>query len=260
MVERFYSLSPVLMGAVLFVILLAGVQIGFGIGKRQAHLIDDRVRGVHLTLQAAMLGLLALLLGFSFAMAGARYEARKQQVIAESNAIGTLYLRASILPAHERAAVEQLIRRYVESRLDLYRAGTDIAAGEAAVGRSEAIQRELWNHADQIAEDSPNGAVNALFITALGQVIDVHATRIAALRDHVPEVILVLLVAYSTLSVGSMGYVYGLAGKRQMLMKVVFALLIVLVIMVIIDLDSPRSGLIRVSQQAMLDVQKMVGK
>lgn len=249
------------MGVVLFVLLIAGLQAGFWIGKREADRIDDRVRGVHLTLQAAMLGLLALLLGFSFAMSGSRYEARKQQVIAESNAIGTLYLRASLLPTDHRAAVEQLVRRYVESRLELYRAGTDMAAAEAAVAKSEAIQREMWTHADAVAEASGgNGAINSLFITALGQVIDVHATRIAALRDHVPEVILVLLVAYSTLSVGSIGYVYGLAGKRQLLMKLVFTLLIVLVIMVIIDLDSPRSGLIQVSQQAMLDVQKMVGK
>jgi hypothetical protein len=260
MIEQFYKLSPVMMGVVLVALLLLGSEAGFRLGKRGASRSNDRVRSVHLTVQGALLGLLALLLGFSFAMAGARYETRKAQLVAEANALGTAYLRADLLPADLRDGVKEILKRYVETRLAAYLPGAPENAIADAVKKSEAIHAELWARTVEAGKDSSRGATNALFIAAVNGVVDVHGTRIAAGRDRVPEVILVMLVGYSMLSTGVLGYVYGLTGSRQTQVQVVFSLLIVFVILVILDLDSPRSGLIRVSQQAMLDVQASMQK
>ena len=97
--------------------LLATTEVGFRFGLR-LHAAKDEARkeqigGIH----AAVLGMLGLLLGFTFAMALERYDKRRILVIQEANAIGTTFLRASLLPEAHQAPVEDLLRRYLDLRL-----------------------------------------------------------------------------------------------------------------------------------------------
>ena len=123
--ELLYDLGLGLIFGGSMVFFLLGDELGFRLGRRKRPTVDEDARSQIITIQGAMLGLLALLLGFTFSMAMSRFEVRKQQVLEESNAIGTTYLRAQLMPEPPRKEVSNLLRRYVEVRLNFYRAGMD---------------------------------------------------------------------------------------------------------------------------------------
>lgn len=94
-----------------------------------------------------------------------------------------------------------------------------------------------------------------MLVQSLNQVIDLDATRWKALNDHVPDSVIYVNALVGLLAAMLVGYTYGLSGRRQLFSMFVLALAITIVLSVIIDLDRPRSGFIRVSQQPMIDLQ-----
>ena len=122
------------------VFFLLGDEPGFRLGRRKRPAVDEDARSQIITIQGAMLGLLALLLGFTFSMAMSRFEVRKQQILDESNAIGTTYLRAQLMPEPQRKEVSDLLRQYVEVRLQFYRAGIAGQGFQQAVDQTEQLQ------------------------------------------------------------------------------------------------------------------------
>src|SRR5688572_13021492 len=144
----------------------------------------------------ATLGLLAFILAFTFGLAGSRYEARRQLVLQEANAIGTTYLRAAMLAEPMRTDARNLLREYVGVRLD----GVQSGNVDQAMVKSEEIHNRLWAVATSAAEKEKN-VITSLFIQTLNQVIDLHAERImAGLRSRVPGII--WLVLYLLLILG----------------------------------------------------------
>ena len=125
-------------------LLLALGEVGFRAGLRLFVAKDEPRKGQIGGIQGAVLGLLALLLGFTFSMAVGRYENRRDLVLKEANAIGTTYLRASFLPEAQSKAVEDLLRRYTDTRLSFYNAGSDFTKVAAAENEAGKLQRELW--------------------------------------------------------------------------------------------------------------------
>ncbi len=246
------------LGSITFI--LSATELGFRFGRRTQATASEPVRSEISTIQGALLGLLALILGFTFAMAMTRYEARKQLVLDESNAIGTTFLRAQILPQPPRQEISNLLKEYVGVRLAFYDAADDSRKLSRANEATERLQRELWTRAAALGEKDPRAVTTGLFLQSLNEVIDLHAKRITALENHVPEIILVLLYFVALMAMGLIGYGCGLGGKRNFWVTLVASTLIAAVILVIIDLDRPRRGLIRVSQQRMLDLQQSLGR
>src|SRR5579871_5601099 len=96
------------------------------------------------TIQAANLTLLALIIGFSFSMAVARYDQRKTLEEAEANAIGTEYLRADLLPGDGGSQTRELLRKYLELRIAFYEEDNPQRAvdiGQQTTG----VQDRLWS-------------------------------------------------------------------------------------------------------------------
>jgi hypothetical protein len=211
-------------------------------------------------LQAASLGLLALLLGFSFSMALTRFDTRKQLVLDEANAIETTYLRAQLLPDPVRKEVSDLFRRYVDVRLEFYQAGINQRRLQMVDDETENLHRALWSYAVSAARHDPRAIPTGLFIQSLNDVIDLHAKRVTALENHVPESIFVLLMIVATLSLGLVGYGAGMGRDRNLLPTVISVILIASVILLIMDLDRPRRGLIKVSQESMLHLPDSLKK
>jgi len=166
-------------------LLLALAEVGFRAGLRLFVRKDEPRKGQIGTVQGAVLGLLALLLGFTFSMAVARYEIRRDLVLQEANAIGTTYLRASLLPEAHAKAAEDLLRRYTDVRLSFYSAGSDSTKIAAAENETAKLQRELWAQTVAAGKEAPS-AITATFINALNETIDLDATRLHALRSRVP--------------------------------------------------------------------------
>ena len=230
-------------------------ELGFYLGRRAAPATSDHARSQVSTIQAALLGLLALLLGFTFAMAMSRFDMRKQLVLDEANAIGTTFLRTRLLPEPQRREISDLLRRYVKVRLDFYEAGNDDNKLEAVTKATAKLQAQLWEIGRTLGEKDPRAVTYGLFLQSLNEVIDLHSKRLTALENHVPEIILILLYFVAMVATGLIGYGCGLGEVRNLFVTLVASVLIAAVIMVIIDLDRPRRGLIRVSQQRLVELR-----
>ena len=198
---------------VVLAVLLALTEIGFRLGVR-LHEKKDAARKEQIGgIQGAILGMFGLLLGFTFAMAENRYEARRDLVLQEANAIGSTFFGASLLPGAHQAPVENLLRHYVDARLAFYAAGNDASKIAAAESAAAVIQRDLWAQATAAAKEAPN-AITATFVESLSGTIDLDATRLNALRTRVPGAVWVLVLAVAGCGVGVSGYGAGATGAR----------------------------------------------
>jgi hypothetical protein len=243
-----------LWGLFVFILLvvLFSVEFGYRLGKyRRSHHETEKEAPLG-TMVGATLGLLAFILAFTFGLAANRFDTRRQLLLDEANAIGTTYLRAGMLP--ERGPqVRDRLRAYVAARLEAVNPGK-IAEG---IQHSEDIQQRLWTEAETVGNTNQNSIVVGLFVQSLNQMIDLHAERMqAAFRGRIPSAIWVGLFAVAGLSLATMGYHAGLSGTRRSLAILAVAVTFSVVIELIADLDRPQEGLLRVSQQALLDVQR----
>ena len=254
--ELLYDLGLGLIFSGSMVFFLVGDEVGFRLGRWRRPYVEEDARSEIITIQGAMLGLLALLLGFTFSMAMTRFEVRKQQVLDESNAIGTTYLRAQLMPEPPRKAVSDLLRQYVAVRLQFYRAGIAGHGFRQAVDQTERLQLQLWSRATAWADKDPRAVTAGLFLQSLNETIDLHSKGLTALENHVPAIILVLLYFVALAAIGLLGYGCGLAGRRNFMVTMVASVLIAAVILVIIDLDRPQRGLIRVGLGRMVELRQ----
>ncbi len=235
------------------VLMWCAMEGGYRIGEwRHARRPDERDQPVG-AMVASILGLLALVLGFTFSLAASRFEARRQVVLEEANAVGTTYLRARLLPAPEGDKVAELLRKYVDVRLRGIREGK-IAE---ALAESELLHGALWNEAVSAADKSPGSITTALFIQSLNEVIDLHAKRVqVGIRNRIPIVIWAGLLGLATLGMAAVGYQAGLSTTRRSPAMIGLVIAFAGVLALIADLDRVQEGLLRVSQQALIDVQR----
>ena len=228
---------------------------GYRLGARvRARGVSSEIAELGTTV-GGLLGMLGLLLAFTFGMAGERFDRRKTLVVEEANAIGTAYLRTDLIPEPHRAQARDALRDYTQSRLD----AVDPSRRAEAIARSERIQVTLWSTTSAAAAAVPTATV-ALFVSAVNEVIDMHARRVyAALRNPIPPAIFATLYAVAVLVLGALGYARGLTGDRSKAATAVLTLVLSVVILLILDLDRPYEGLLTVSQQAMQEVRAMMG-
>lgn len=253
--EILFGLNEWLIFAIVIGLLFLAMEIGFRLGRRGQSKNNEHTRSQVNTLQVTSLGLVALLMGFSFAMAMTRFDTRKQLVLDEANAIGTAYLRAQLLQKPARKDVSNLLRRYVDVRLEFYQAGNNQRRLQKVNDDTEKLHKVLWSYAIVTGRQDPRSLPTGLFIQALNDVIDMHAKRVTAFENHVPESVLILLCVGAILSLCLVGYGAGMGMLRNPLPTLISVILIASVILLIIDLDRPRRGLIKVSQQRMADLQ-----
>lgn len=235
----------------LFLGLLGCLEFWFRLGTQARKRRSDHPDPLS-NIQGATLGLLALLLGFSFALAAGRFNDRVQLITREANAIGTVWLRCDLLPDAEREATRALLHAYTTQRIGFYDA-TDASTRAVAVTESETLQRRIWDVFARVAKARAERA--DVLLPPVNELIDLHGSRVAASRRHMPMVLLGLLITSSAVSVASVGYGCGVAGKRNGVLTTALAFLIAGTLWAIIDMDHPRKGLIRVGQQPMLDLQ-----
>jgi hypothetical protein len=233
-----------------FALILLAHESGFRLGRarRESKENDAPVGGM----VAAQLGLLAFLLAFTFGIATSRFDRRREVLLDESNAIGTAYLRAAMLPEPHRTQVRQILREYVDLRI----AATQGESMDHAIRRSEELHGRLWAEAVGAAEKDPRSVLIGLFVQAVNEVIDLHAKRVTAgLRSRIATTVWIVLFAVAVLSFAAMGYQGGLSGTRRTPAVLVVALTFAAVIWLVVDLDRPGQGMLRVSQQPMIDLR-----
>ena len=206
------------------------------------------------TLESAVLGLLALMLAFTFSMALTRFEARRDALLNEANAIGTTALRARLLPDPHRSETLKLLREYLEIRLDIVRQDASLAERMTSINRSNALQEALWQQAKAITSKDIGLIPTGLFIASLNEMIDDQGKRLSALRNQVPNIVLITLFVIAAVAGGFAGYASAMDTQRTRLPVFVMGLLISMVIFLIVDLDRPSAGFIKNNQQPMIDL------
>jgi hypothetical protein len=196
---------------------------------------------------------MALMIGFTFAMALSLFEARRDAVLSEANAIGTTALRARFLPQPERQEVLNLLREYVTVRLDITERQVSRAELAAAIDKSNAIQEALWLQAKAVSAKDTGMVPTGIFIQTLNEMIDEQGKRLAALRNRVPNIVMLALFGIAGVGTAFAGYGSGLEAKRARLPIYFMAILLASVLLLILDLDRPTAGFIEASQQPMID-------
>lgn len=243
-----------LFGATVAVVLLA-IEIGYRAGayrRKRSELEKEPPVGA---IVAATLGLLGFVLAFTFGLAAARFDARRQIVVEEANAIGTTWLRAGLLPDGRGTKIRANLAEYVDARLDAARTGNL----EQALKRSDELHRDLWKEAESVGKEHPNSIVVGLFIESLNETIDVHAKRLlAAIYGRIPSVLWGVLYFVTILTMAGVGYFEGLTKSSRSLAILVLVATFSAILALVADMDRPREGFIRVSQQAMVDLKKMI--
>jgi hypothetical protein len=233
------------------VALLAGLvlalEAGYRLGKRVPADGGAQVGAV----QGAVLGLLGLLLGFSFAGAAARYIEKQDLIVREANAIGTAHLRADLLDEPHRSALKEHLARYVEHRIALSR-NLQLGLPPAALAEIAAFHRDIWSAARAGVEAKPAAIVAVL--PPVNEVLDLNATRLSAGRRHLPTLVLLLLVLCSALAMAVIGYGSGRSAHRNLPITVSLAALISAALWITIDLDHPRAGLIRLEDTPLVEL------
>jgi uncharacterized membrane protein (Fun14 family) len=230
-------------------------ELTFRFGHAIQRNTDEEIKQLTGTIQGSILGLLALLLGFTFSMAMQRFDQRSFAVIDEANAIGTTLLRSHLLPSDQQKEAKALLREYIESRIAISKVNL-VNKDERLTHNVQAreLQDALWAVALKAAEVDSRPITSGSFINALNQMIDAQGKRNALLQMQVPESVMLLLFTVFLTTGCILGYSAGLGGKRVIAPTAVMALLIVLIVFIIIDLDRPRRGVIQVNQQSLFDL------
>ncbi|HEX6649098.1 MAG TPA: hypothetical protein VF075_06150 [Pyrinomonadaceae bacterium] len=253
MAHTFLDLLPLWAILPITVVLgLVSLEIGYRIASHRPRGSEGEKESPVNGMVGATLSLLAFMLAFTFGLAGSRYEDRRQVVLSEANAIGTTYLRAAMLPEPMRTETRNLLREYVDVRLEAVQPGNL----DQALAQSEEMHNRLWSEA-VAATEKDRSPITALFVQSLNEVIDLHAKRVmAGLRSRVPGEIWVVLFLLVILAMVMMGYHSGLADSRRSVAVVALVLGFSLVLFLIADLDRPGQGMLQVSQQSMIDLRR----
>ena len=204
---------------------------------------------------SAILGLLALLIGFTFSMSFERYDTRRDLVLAEANALGTVALRADLLDegiAHDFRAA---LLRYEVIRQGFYDAGTDAALLARNHEATEEQQRALWSIATGVAKAEPQSRTIPMLLESLNEAFDLASARRAAFENHTPWAIVATLIVYTIIVAFVLSAVIGERRVHQIEISVLF-LLISIVIGLVIDVDMPREGVVVISQAPMTQLHE----
>ena len=235
---------------------MLAIEAGYLLGKRWQRRSHVSKEGAVGAMTGSTLGLLAFLLAFITGLAVNRFDNRRSLVVEEANAIGTTYLRAGFLDETARDQSRDLLREYVQIRLD----APDSSELESVIVRSEEIQNELWTTAEIIARDNMDSPVIATYIETLNQMIDLHAKRVIAITSsRIPGSIWTGIYIVAGLSMVLVGMLSSFGERPNWLATILLALVFAAVLTLIVDLDRPEQGLLTVSQQALLDLQAQIG-
>jgi hypothetical protein len=241
-------------------LVLGFTEIGYRAGLASHRAAPNEKSAPASGVSAAVLGLAAFMLAFAFGSVASRYDARKELVRDDANAIRTAYARADFLPDADRAASRRLLVRYLDERIAFAQAPVFTVQRMEATRRSSEIQfGQLWGIAVANARKDMNSDVAALYIESLNDLAAINATRIAVgAQMRLPPIIWIALVGLTALGMAAAGYHTGIDDSQRSRLTVVLAIAFATVILMLAALDRPH-GFVRVTQQPLVDLRQAIG-
>ncbi len=258
-----YALYALLFAGSLFVGMVILLEAGRRIGARRLVKDPEAGRAGVGALEAGVFGLLGLLIAFTFSGAASRFDARRQMVVQETNNIGTAYLRLDLLPADAQPALRESFRRYVDARIAIYQKLPDIAAAKQELVKANNLQREIWRQAvvASRASGAPAAAMTQL-LPALNAMIDITTTRTMATQMHPPTIIFAMLFGLALAGSLLAGSATAASKSRSWLHMIGYPLVTAVAVYVIIDIEFPRLGFVRVDafDQALVELRESMNE
>jgi len=253
--QAFYQIDHRLIALVILALLAAAGEIGFRSGSRKREL-QDSYRSLVSGTSAAMLGLLALLLGFTLSMGVSRWDERRDVIVTESNAIGTLWLRAGLLEKHQRDGLRDALRDYADTRIALGGAGGAREAMRAARSRSEFLHTSIWSVVEQANQPGQSNAVLSSLISGANELIDIHELRISSIENSLPAALFLLLITIASVAIWFFAWSFGASSQGRRTANLMLGILISAVLLVIMDVNRPQRGRITVGTESLQRVSE----
>ncbi len=251
------SLPIVLVYLFTFLLLFGCTELGYQIGKQWSQKRPLPKEGSS-ALVGVTLGLLAFLLAFVVGMASNRFDNRKELVMNDANTAETTYLRTTFLPEPYRTQARELLKEYVDLQLT---SQIDSAAILEADAQGSAILAALWAIAGTVGAEHPDSEVIALFVEAVNETINVDSQRIFTIEHtRMPLTVMIGIYVIAALSLTLLGFSNGLHGSRSIFPLLISVLVFTVVLLLIVDFDRPREGLLQVNEQPLLDLQALMSE
>jgi len=251
-------LDPLPIWVILVLLVVAMVlvyELGFRLGVWWQERTPGEQEGPTGLLVGSLLALMAFVLAISMGMASDRFDRRRALVLEEASAIRSAYLMAGYLPDPAGERTRALLRDYTPLRL----ATPDLDTLTANFRRSEEIHLQLWAIVEDLVQTTENTDITALFVEAIDEIIEVHEARaIAGLHARVPETVVFLLLGGSTLTLLLVGYSAGITERRSIISAVALVVTLSVVTVLVLDIDRPRDGIISVSEQPLVDLERRI--
>jgi hypothetical protein len=252
-------ISALLFAVLLFLGMLILLEIGRRFGARRSPKESEDERGGLGTVEGAVFALFGLMIAFSFSGAASRFNEKRMLIAEEVNTIGTAYLRLHLVSQEARPALRELFRRYVDSRLETYRKLPNMKAAELEMSKSTKLQEEIWTEAVAASRlPGSHPAAGMLLLPALNSMIDITTTRTMWLQLHPPRIIYALLFGLGLICSLLAGYRMSRGQHRNWLHILGFTVLTVIIVYVMLDIEYPRAGLIRIetSDQLLVNLRE----
>ena len=230
----------------LFVGMILLLELGRRLGRGRLGKDEEGARAGLGAVEGAVFALMGLLIAFTFSGAAARFDTRRQLIVEEANAIGTAWLRVDLLPSSAQPALRDLFRRYLDTRLAVYQKLPDIEATRAELARANALQGEIWSRAVASFQQA-SAPVAAQFVPALNEMFDIATARTMSAQMHPPTIIFAMLGVLALMSSLLAGFAMAGGKSRSWIHMLGYALIMAVTVYVILDLEFPRIGLIRVN-------------
>jgi hypothetical protein len=232
----------------LFVGMMVMLEVGRRVGIARQRREAEGERGSLGTIEGAVFALFGLLMAFTFSGAATRFNEKRMFIVQEVNAIEAAYMRVQMLSPETQTPLRDLFRRYLDSRIETYRRLPDMESAMEEMARSRALREEIFTRAEAAAR-LPEAHVNAgrLLLPAINEMIDMANTRTMALQLHPPTVIYALLYSLGVICSLLAGYRMSIGKNRSWLHILGFVLMTVIIVYVVLDMEFPRSGLIKLA-------------
>lgn len=244
--------------AATIIVVIVAIEVGYQFGRAMHRRSEDEKESPVSAIAGAILGLAAFMLAFTFGIVSERYDARKGLVRDDAIAIRTAWKRSDFLPETDRAEAAALLRQYVDMRVKFADVlNLEPESVKSFLSETQRLQDRLWNMAVANARKDMNSDVAALYIDSLNAVNGIHASRVVVgIQARVPSEIWLVLYCITILGMTSVGYQTGIAGSKRSMARPILALSFALVIALIASLDRPDSGVLKVTQQPLIDLHE----
>ena len=254
----YYSIDTRIICVILFLGMLAFIQLGRRIARRRAN--NEKENSANAAIIGSLYGLMGLLLAFTFGMSGDRFKSRKEVIVNESNAMSTAIGRIALYADSVQPQFRASFRSYLEARIRYYSAMRDTAKIRQAMNDADKHAADIWRIASSNSRIPSNLVASNQMVPALNEMFDIANTRFWGELERTPSSILTMLLFLSLTTAFMAGYTSQAKGKFDWYLATTFCFLIALVIFFIIDLDAPRKGTITLDahERAIVNLRKML--